>query len=267
MGTKIWFLPDGADRMAEIDFGRTCLVEGPFPLYDQSVQRSVSGAQSSVIRSGLSRITLRHVWNRGTRDASGDGDLLRRKLATLAAHLQRGGGCALAIHAEYARAGFATQLPASNASSVHVDVDLFKNLNVTGNVISGREIVVQTDHSRYLWEMKLCSTNSGRSFALQQNLSTDMTSAQWVLVREYFSYPAMRMPAAERSGRGFVSHDHEAILELDLPLEEDPETLDLYASLGGPIPGTSAGPPPWIDPGNDIDNPGGNYNPGYGWSG
>ncbi len=247
--SKIWFMPSGADRMAEIDFGRSVTgIVGPTVGYRQTVQESMSGVQSTVIYSGRSTIRVQHVWNRGTRDASSDGDLLRRKLFTLIAHLQRGGSCVFARDELYAHAGFALTLPSSNASSISIDVDLMRNLG--GSLLAtGRELMIQSDHDDYLIEMKTCGTQAGRKFPLAQNLSTDMSDCRWVLLREYYTYPALRLPAEMRTSGDFLTHDREMTFHLDLPLEEDPAQMDAYHVFGMPIPGTGHGPAQFpIDP-------------------
>lgn len=242
MTSKIWFMPSGADRMAEIDFGRACRIgAGPTPVYRQTVQESLSGVQSTVIYSGRSTLTLRHDWNRGTRDASGDGDLLRRKLFTLIAHLQRGGSCVFALDALFCHAGFALDNPASNTGSINIDVDLMRNLG--GSFLaSGRELMVQSDHDDYLIEQKVCTTHLGRKFTLTQPLATDMSDCRWVLVREYYTYPALRLPAELRTSGDFLVHDQEMTFHLNLPLEEDPAQMDAYQVFGMPLPGTAQGP-------------------------
>ncbi len=262
----LWYMPTGADRMALIDFGRQCLItRGPTTTYHQSVQESLSGVQSTVIYSGGARISLGHTWNRGTRDASGDGDLLRRKLGNLVSHLQRGGTCVFALDSTMARAGFAVHLPQSEAASIHVEVDLFKNLNLSGSVVTGREVMVQSDHDHYLHEHKLCSLQVGKTFTLTQRLGIDMTREKWCLVREFSTYPALRLPKEFRESGDFLVHDHEMTFHLDLPLEEDPAQMDAYHAFGLPISGTGPGPTT-----TDIDLgeiPGGAQTQPYEWKG
>lgn len=253
--SKIWYMPFGSDRMAEIDFGR-CInrIEGPDPVYHQTVQESLSGVQSTVIYSGRSRITLGHTWNRGTKDASGDGDLLRRRLVTLAAHLQRGGTCAFAADADYAHAGFTINLPSTEQSTLIVRLELMKNL--TGALsAAGRELMVQSDHDEYKIEMKKCATNTGKTYGLAQRLATDMTDARWCLVREYYTYPALRMPKEYRQSGKYVDHDREFKFTLTLPLEEDPSAMDAYNAFGMPLPGTGHGPSVISTDPDDLSNP------------
>jgi len=240
----IWFLPHGADRYARIDFGRRIRSrEGPFTIYRQTVQQAISGRESAVIYHGLSQIQIGHFWSR---DAAGTGDLLRRKLQALIAHLQRGGTCLYTEDEVYAKAGFATELPVSETAVVHVDFDLFVNLAIGQAQVDGRELWINTDHDTYLCEHKLCSTSTGSTgtltFNLTQNLSQDMSAARWVLVREYGTWPALRLPAEFRERGEFLIHDRERLFTLDLPLEEAPDVLDQLQGGGVPYAGTDPGP-------------------------
>lgn len=269
--SKFWFFPDGSDRMAEIDFGRTIPdIVGPDPRYFGTTQETLSGVQTRITHWGRSEVVIKHgPWNRGTQDASGDGSLLRRRLFTLVAHLQRGGTCVFAGHSDYAFAGFALIPPSSQTGSITVDRNLMSNLS-GGLLISGREVVVQSAHDQYLIEYKVVGTHATLTIPLVQNLATDMSTTRWVLVREYFTYPALRMPAELRNQplSEFLSHEHEAVFRLHLTLEEDPAAMDAYNVFGNPIPGTAHGPDTVIIPDAEIHNPGSTgQNAPYEWKG
>lgn len=254
----IWFLPHGSDRYNRIDLGKRIKDRpGPQVVYRQSVQQAINGRRTSVIYHGLSQIRLRHTWSR---DAAGTGDLLRRKLQMLIAHLQRGGTCLFTEDEIYARAGFATELPTSETASVTVDLDLFISLATNQTSSAGRELWVNTDHDTYLCEHKLCSAFSGTTFTFAQNIAQDMSGARWVLVRDYGSYPALRLPAEFLERGDFLVHDREWLFELDLPLEEAPDVLDTLFDGGSPFPGTEPGPIPI-----DVSNPEINYGGAYLW--
>ncbi len=238
--TIIWYWPEGGDRMVRIDFGRRIHTrQGPTPVYPQTVQESLAGVQSSVIYAGRHRTRFGHTWER---TPNGDGDRLHRRLKGLEAHLQRGGTCHVAEDEDLARAGFAVGTPGAGQHSITIDVNLFGNL-VVGFLASGRECWVQTDHERFIPELKLCTTNTGLTFTFADGLFADMSEARWVLVREEGSWPALRMPSEARELANAVSHDgRNRVFTLDLPLEEDPATLDLYQVLGTPLPGTDPSP-------------------------
>lgn len=233
----IWFLPEGADRVARIDFGgRIQRRDGPFYYYPQSGQRTLSGIEASVHFHGRSWIRLNHVWQR---DSLGTGDLLRRKLQALVAHLQQGGNCVYADDDLFAKAGFCTP-PGSETGSVTIDSDLFSLISGAGSS-TGREVVVQTDHDRYLIEHKLCATNTGLTFDLAQNVAQDMSNEAWCLVREFGSFPALKLPMEMRESGEFLTNDRERIFTLDLTLEEDIAQLIVMHAFGNPIPGEYPG--------------------------
>lgn len=239
----IWWLPEGADRLARIDFGRSIGdIAGPYQVYTQTITESASGVQATRVVFGRSEIQLGHIWNRGSRDASGDGDLLRRKLVSLVGHLQRGGTCIFTRDEDYAWAGFLAGIPSSEQSSVIIDQNLFSELVPSPDPLDGREIWVNSDHDRYLFQHLRCSTQSGAQVNLAQNLAIDFADSRWVLVRDYFTYPALRMPARYRESGEFVPHEHEFTFTLALPLEEDPAQLDVLHALNGVFPGESPGP-------------------------
>jgi hypothetical protein len=239
----IWYFPDGADRTARIDFGCRILMTGPVPIYQTAVQKSLDLTRSLVRFNGVGRISLQHDW---TRDAAGTGDLLRRKLQALCANLQRGGSCVFVHDIDHAFAGFALDLPTSETDEITVDQNLFGDL-IGGpghGVTAGREIMIQSDHEKYLHEHKACTTHSGNTLELEQAIATDMSRERWVLAREYGSYPALRLPDEFLEFGDFVHHDHEWLFSLDLPLEEDPTVLDMYSLTGAVIHGEAPGPDP-----------------------
>lgn len=241
--TVIWYQPEGGTKMTRIDLG--CRITGrggPDPRYKQTIQESLDGAQSSVLYSGLSQIQLRHTWQR---DASGVGDRLRRQLVALVAHLQRGGWCLYTEDEDFAWAGFLTELPGARTiqtgPQLTIALNLFREL-ADPDPAEDRELWIQSDHDQYLIEHVLCDEQDHKTFALAEELELDYSSARWVLLREYGTWPGLRMPAEHRDSSGFVTHDRERIFRLDLPLEEAPGLLESMYRSGEPYPGVGPGP-------------------------
>lgn len=244
----IWYLPTGATFLERIDFGsRITARRGPNPVYRVAVNESVSGAQHSVLYYGLSRLSIGHVW---TRDVAGTGDALRRKLVTLQAHLAKGGTMIFAEDVDKAFAGFVISLREAGAPQMGVEYDLFDNI-ASGSPLNC-EITVSTDHSSYLYEHLLCDGVSGNLISFSTLLLQDMSFAEWVLLREYGSWPALRVPLEFRGDLDIVPHDHDRIFTLELPLEEDPVAMNALFASGIPIIGTTPGAGLAVD--IDIDD-------------
>lgn len=254
----IWYLPSGASFMTRIDFGRRINVRGgPRTRYPQTVQESLSGAQSSVIQHGSSVLSI--GYSKFQRDAVGTMDALRRKLVTLSSHLRRGGSMVFAEDEATAFAGFATTSPEIGTTDWTVAVNLFDNL-VTSPSATGRECTINSDFDRYLHEMLLFGTHSGVNVATTTGIVEDMTSDRWVMVREWGSWPALRVPLEYRD-QEYVSHEQDRLFTFDLPLEEDVSQLEAHAASPGiPILGTEPGPVIPPDLGHD-----GIKDLAYGW--
>lgn len=263
MGNSVlWFTPFGSMRQVKIDLGRRLHDRtGPVYLYRQAVQESVGGAAAITLFGGRSRLTIKMTW---IRDGS-TGDTLRRNLQALVSHLQRGGNCTLAEDITYAYcAFFATPPPVDTQATVGVESNIFEQLS-PGVSIANREVSIQSDHDRYLVEPKLCSVHANNLLTFSTPIRTDMSAERWVCVREWGSWPALRMPIDYRESGDFISHDHEQRYILELPLEEDPFGMDLLASSSTPLTGDTDWPGTILDPtelGGGI-GPGGG--PSRGW--
>lgn len=233
--TRIWFTPRGATRATRIDFGlKLRMRRGPSFVYRQAVVESLGGSQSAVIYHGYSRVQLQHTW---TRDASGTGDQLRRKLLELVSHLQAGGSCTVAEDLSYAFAAFADISPSPGDDRIRLAENLFGSLAPAVTDVSDREVLITSDPDVYLVDAHLVDdgTNLRNLSFASETIHADYADARWVLCREWGSYPALRMPAEAREQGDYLVHEGEWLFTLDLPLEDDIGQLEGMAAYAGPM--------------------------------
>jgi hypothetical protein len=85
------------------------------------------------------------------------------------------------------------------------------------------------------------------------------------MIREWGSWPALRVPAELRDSLDIVPHDQDRIFRFSLPLEEDPGALNALEAGGFPLLGEeeSALFPGDFDPDLDEALPGKGLS--YGW--
>jgi hypothetical protein len=232
VSTKIWYWPTDGNKALAVELSPSVMErEGPFASIAGTSSESITGAVVSTTYGARWSLRYRHTW-----DTRGSGQALRRQLFALVNHLQRGGTCMVAENATYAWAAFATVLPDRNSTRISVGPSLFENL-VSAPSVNGRELVVQSDPDTAMAELRLCSAHTG-GVAPYVDLSTDCAfayaqSATWVLVREVGSWPALRLPASERSSP-ILSHRYDRVFELDLPLEEDPDAIATLQTVTPP---------------------------------
>lgn len=232
----IWYLPAGASVMQRIEFplkitGRI----GPRPVYRQTVNETVSGAQTTVLYSGRSEVTIQHTFTRGTL-----GSVLRRELMTLQAHLAAGGTCVFVEDEALAFAGFIVTGRDVDTDEFSVEVNLFSEIAEGTPDCSGAELVVNTDTDRYLYEEHECDVHIDDGLSMTEGLRQNMSSARWAMVRERGSWPALRVPAELRDSLDIVPHDRDWVFRFSLPLEEDPQTLNALEASGLPLLGVEA---------------------------
>lgn len=254
--TKIWWTKDGAPKMSSVDFGRILRDrKGPQIVYRQTVQESLSGIAATTMYGGRCRIRLMDTW---TRDGAGTGDRRRRDLVDLTAHLLRGGICMVVEDSTYAFAAFAERTVNSLDQVLETGPNLFENVATAD--VNGRELWIHDEFERYRVEHKVCSAFSstsrpGNSVTVTPRIGTDYSVSRWVMVREYGTYPAMRLPIEVRENGEFVLHEHEWIFTLDLPLEEDPQTYESAFLYGGPVVAETQIPGPLLSEWANIDDP------------
>ncbi len=268
--SRFWYKPAGSDDYVTFGLGR--IIEdrsGPSPMYRATTQAGFTGLETVTMYGGTSSIRLRHRWTRTP--ATGTGDTLRRAIVGMLGHLRRGGVVAFAEDDDYAFAAFAE--PVQGKARVPVDVNIFAQLAGQAGSLVDREVWLQSDPDSYIFEHKQIETVTTTSRVVEVRLSAvvhqDFAGTRWQLLREYGSYPALRMPADARVSDEGLRHDREWFFELDLLLEDDPAELDRLAGTGE-VPGSSGsegpsggGDGPVIDPGGSEQIP--DIPPWWGW--
>jgi hypothetical protein len=206
--------------------------------------------------------------------AGGDGRLIRRKVYALVNHLARNGSCMVAEDADYAWACMCTHVP--HAGDVEAadrqDPVLPDRAHGAGRDRARGRRSVATSPS-FISEMKLVSTFSTAgvpaSVTLNGAVAFDYaSSADWAWVREYGSYPALRLPD-DADPRNILTHDHENNWSIELHLEEDVGVLNARAAQdqdadGGTVGGVGGINPTWDDPLGGTINPGQTKSPSRG---
>jgi hypothetical protein len=262
---KIWFTPAAASgpRVVEIDFGmKFSNRQGPFPVVSKSSTEGLTGERTVSLNGGRNQVVFSLRWDAR---AGGDGRLIRRKVYALVNHLARNGSCMVAEDADYAWACMCTHVPHAGDSKLRIGKTLFYPTVYTVPDVTGREVVVQSDFTSFLSEMKLVSTFSTAgvpaSVTLNGGVAFDYaSSADWAIVREYGSYPALRLPD-DADPRSILTHDHENNWSIELHLEEDVGVLNARAAQdqdadGGAVGGVGGINPTWDDPLGGTINPG-----------
>lgn len=255
MATKLWYWPTDGNKALAVELSPSVADrDGPTAAFAGTSAESITGAVVSTTYGARWGLRYRHTW-----DTRGSGAALRRQLFALVNHLQRGGTCMVAENATYAWAAFATLIPSRNSTRIAVGPSLFENL-VTAPDCNGRDLVIQSDPDTGMAELRLCSAHGG-GVAPYVDLSTDLAfayqqSASWVLVREYGSWPALRLPPSERSSP-ILTHRYDRVFELDLPLEEDPDAIATLQTVTPPGATTEGANPTGGATSIDVTIPGG----------
>lgn len=234
--SKFYYLPAGANNggaWVAVDVGRRIQDRvGPTPILKQTHQEGFTGVQTSTMYGGGAQIRIRHTWNRGS-----GGDELRRELVSMLGHLRRGGCVAFVEDDDYGYAAFGNVR--QRRRKADMGPNLLKNLSgAVGTGLEGRELWLASDPGTYVYEHKLCEsvvshpTTGIREITFDTVPRLSYGATRWQLVREYGSYPALRMPASLRQSDDQLLHDHEMVFRLDLALEDDPVELERLFDAG-----------------------------------
>lgn len=234
----IWYQAEGSSIATKIDLqGRFQERSGPHPRYMRSYGESLGGASTTVLYGGRMEVSFRRTWQRTGTAGTDAGSVLWRRLFGLAAHLKRGGCCVVAEDETYAWAAFASRIPSDGADGIPYANPALTDLIAPNASPADREVFIHSDPDLYLTEARLCDSVSliGHRLALDEALAETYGDARWLLVREAGTYPALRVPEAQR-GQPLVSTTDNRRFTLDLPLEEDPDRLEQLASSGAQLP-------------------------------
>lgn len=240
--TVIWYWPNNGWKAVAVPFGaKLTNRQGPHSAFRQHTGEAMTGEIITTQIHGRERARYEHRWGITTTA----GATLRRRLIGLVNHLQTGGYCAVAELDNKAFAAFVRSgLRETDTSSNH-DPNLFGNLADPAAVdLDDWPVILQSDPDTHMLEARLVNTHTpGLRFLTWSDTPVfDFTPAKYVLMREWGSYPCMRIPLELRNDE-HLTHDGERIGYLDLPLETDPVQLGLLQSTGLAYPGTSGGAP------------------------
>lgn len=236
----IYYMPlSESGTTYSIDFGsRIMNRKGPTTVVRQAVTEKLDGSLVTVHYSGKAQIVVQHRW-----DNTADGRELRRKLQSLVNHLQRGGFCTLVEDVDYGFAGFASRIPGARTRDIPYIANLVSGLIGSDPSITDRELEIVSDPESYLREMRKVSSHTPATHTITlptPGTKLDYTGSDYMLIREWGTWPALRLSKDGRNG-DFVQHDHEINFVLELPLEEDTETLAALASTNLQFPAETGG--------------------------
>jgi len=226
--TTAWFYPDPSGSLEEIDFGIdgiSSVIE--LPLRDVRDSHSIGGAWHRTVLGGGLRVRLVLERFSGLTTA---GKTLQRQLASLEAHLHRGGLIVFAADRDNAWLGVmdGSLLPArGDAALTTFGGNLLSVFTATGTaaaLAAGDEIILESFNPTMHREWLLVSSESGGVITLDtsdgQNVRYDYTDAGSTIVRERNFYPALRLPE-DQVGRVLLTTDHRHTWTWDVVLELD----------------------------------------------
>lgn len=255
----IWWYP-GGDKAQKLDLGaRISMRHGPFVAYKRTGAESMAGDIVSTQWAGRERTRLELRFGGVTHAKR----LLARRLRTFVNYLQNGGFFAFAEDEDYAYASFLKGPPPVGATLLKLGQDMFGRLRTASVDLSGREVVIQSDPSSFRLEPVYIDNHvpsRGNATCTTYPVLTDFVGVEYVWVREYGSYPCLRLPLDSRDDE-VLTHDREQIYYLDLPCETDLTTLAalrLAPQLGG-VDGRPGRPTPPAQPGQPATPTGTKY--------
>jgi len=222
MGAKIWYYPDPASTVVEIDLGEDISDLQKNGTVIQSASESIAGAIFTSQTSA--RSVVRIVNERFTSYA------LARQLETLENHLRRGGSIAFAEDSDRAVAGYLKlSLPASGVTAIEIQGKPWPYETAADFATLNNEAVIQSASPRYLRELVTVSAESGDEFTISP-LVYDYSEEPWVLFRHRGFWPLLRLPIGSRNQK-MLTHDHRISWTFDAQLEEHVAGLDIFSGV------------------------------------
>ena len=223
-----WWYPYDGGRLEEIDFGTegiSSVIE--MPVRDVRDSHSIGGAFHRTVLSGGMRVRLVLERFSGLTTA---GKTLHRQLASLEAHLHRGGLMVFSADRDNAWLGFmeGTLLPIQGTGFLHTAggniLPQFTGTGVAAALAAGDELVLETPNPTLHREWLLVSSESGGSITLDtsdgQQVRYDYRDQSVAWVRERNFYPALRLPD-NQVGKPLLITDHRLTYTWDVTLELD----------------------------------------------
>ena len=222
MTAKIWYYPDPAGAVVEIDIGEGLSDLQKNGAVVQSASESVSGAVYTNQTSARSMVRV--INERFTSYA------LARQLETLENHLRRGGVIAVAEESSKAFAGYLNfPLPSSGATSFSLQGTPWPFAGVI-TLAGGNEFVLQSPSPKYLRELGLLTSHGAGNTMTVPATVYDYSAEPWVLFRTRGFWPLLRLPVGQRNQK-MLTHDHRISWTFDVQLEEHVDGLDIFAGI------------------------------------
>ncbi len=230
MAAAFYYYPNSTGAVVKIELNRPIVDRpGPFQQMQQSTTQAFSGFIATVQTGGPERVTIKHRWG-GTDD---DDREVRRKLVAMMNHLRRGGRVLFTEDDTKTYAAFVQVYPAVDGQFLSVFLPFTDEL-LTGVDVDDQEIVLRSCAPDVLIEACRVTSQTGSGIVLADPIVLDFTTQAWVLLRNWGTWPALRLPMDRRSS-DLMTHDHEIAFGLDLELEEDEYTLNALAIAGAPL--------------------------------
>lgn len=236
MAAGFWWYPTPDGPASFIALNRPIVDRpGPFQAMRQSTSTSWNDSITTVQWGGSERITVKHRWG-GTSTAD---RLVRRNLVAFMNHLRRGGHCVFAEDVTKLQAAFVQVAPGQGDTFVSIHTPFTDEL-LTAPGFASQEVVLRSSAPEVLIEAAFVQSQTGSGIVLSQGAALDFTDQAWVMLREWGTWPVMRLPADKRND-DLLLHDYERAFTIELPLEEDEQLLGILAAINGPLASTDNG--------------------------
>jgi hypothetical protein len=235
--TSIWYYPDSAGGLEEIDFGAegiSSVIE--MPVRDVRDSHSIGGAWHRTVLGGGLKVRL--VCERFS-GISASGRRLARQLSSLEAHLHRGG--LMVFSADRANAWLGvmegTLLPQRGDATLTTFggnlLSVFTSTGTAATLAAGDELYLESFNPTMHREQLLVSSLSGNVITLDtsdgSNVRYDYADQGTAIVRDRNFYPALRLPD-DQVGRTLLSTDNRLSWTWDATFELD------YLAISSLIP-------------------------------
>jgi len=236
--STVWWYPYDGGRLEEISFGTegiSSVIE--LPMRDVRDSHSIGGGFHRTVLGGGLRVRLVLERFSGLTTA---GKTLHRQLASLEAHLHRGGLMVFSADRDNSWIGFMefSTLPRQGTGFLNTSGNFLTQFTGTGTaaaLAAGDELVLETPNPTMHREFLLVSSESGGSITLDtsdgQQVRYDYADQDVAFVRERNFYPALRLPE-DQIGRPLLITDHRHTYTWDVTLELD--YLAIHSLIVGP---------------------------------
>ena len=221
--SAFYFYPQPGAPLVKLDLGVKVTSVVDWEVRDMDVSRAISGALSKVIYTAYNRVSIRiDLLTNATKIA---------QLETFLNYMRSGGYCSFAEDTAGCFAAFSANKPTIGFTSVTIVKNLFDDSDY-GSYSLGSYVVLQGPSPTMKKVVAPVSGASGRTINLNNPVVRDLSTEDWILVRDKRFWPWLRLDPASYNDVSINPNQGRVSWSITLEFFEPPDVIDRIVNSG-----------------------------------